>query len=154
MFYNARQVLNTRTTRKTTREENNNAWKKKSDDTMKNIALCSVNFFQFHFSPPLKAVQGVVALKIRVPTSPLEPLNELKNRCGGLRAGKKKKPTKKIFATFHAAIARLIYYWWRRHATLQKRDDTCSQPATVPPFPCALIVINFFLFTQDEAALK
>jgi hypothetical protein len=28
MFYNARQVLNTRTTRKTTREENNKAWKK------------------------------------------------------------------------------------------------------------------------------
>jgi hypothetical protein len=25
MFYNARQVLNTRTTKKTTREENNNA---------------------------------------------------------------------------------------------------------------------------------
>jgi hypothetical protein len=41
-----------RTKTKTTREENNNASrKKKSDDTRKNIAICSVNVFQFHFSP-------------------------------------------------------------------------------------------------------
>jgi hypothetical protein len=41
------------TTRKTTREENNNVSrkKKKSDDTRKNIAICSVNVFQFHFFP-------------------------------------------------------------------------------------------------------
>jgi hypothetical protein len=55
MFYNARQVLNTRTTRKQrvkkTIPNASRKKKKKRGDTMKNIAICSVNFSISFFSP-------------------------------------------------------------------------------------------------------
>jgi hypothetical protein len=64
--------------------------KKKSDDTTKNIAICTVNFFLFHFLPPLNRSPWGRCTQNQstdlAPGAKLASLNELKNHCGGLRA--------------------------------------------------------------------
>jgi hypothetical protein len=101
---------------------------------MKNIAICSVNFSISFFSPVKPQPKKIIVEDYAIE--------------------KKKKKRKRKNSPLFILLSRVLFIINEEDTRRLKIAMMFSSSDRASFFPCSLIVLNFFLFTQDEAALN